>query len=79
MARLTALNGDFFRVGQCPSQLLVVETTVALTVTLDADLDSIDRDRAAFERKFEVRAAPCALESFCSCICIQNEHGMQIT
>jgi hypothetical protein len=52
--------------GQCPAQLLVAQTTVALTVTLDADLDSIDHDRVAFERKFEVRAATCALESFCA-------------
>ena len=41
----------------CPAQLLVAQATLALAATLDADLGSIDRDRAAFEQAFRADVA----------------------
>jgi hypothetical protein len=41
----------------CPAQLLAARATLAFAATLDADLDSVDRDRAAFERAFRADVA----------------------
>ena len=39
------------------AQLLAARATLAFAATLDADLDSVDRDRAAFERAFRADVA----------------------